>query len=342
MKRSFILLLHFGFWFCYLLLIVMVVATVFRNNGNDPRIGHFVLSLLLFAILPSSLSFYTYYFFLFRYISIHRLFVSITIGLLISLSSALIASSIIYLIGGAAWDVGKEASYPGQIAAILFVSGVCGVIALVIKGFISWVDEIKIKEALRQKTHEMEMALIKSQLDPHFLFNTINNIDVLILKDAFLASDYLNKLSDIMRFILYETKSDKILLAREIEYIRKYLELQKIRTSNDSYASFIVKGVPGSQAIAPMIFIPFIENAFKHTLNKKLENAISISIDIQKDVIIFACKNKYTSAPIAGESNGLGNDLIQKRLNLIYPKTHNLIITKENGQYDVSLVIPHE
>ena len=87
-----------------------------------------------------------------------------------------------------------------------FIGSICGSVALVIKGFITWYNEIKLKEMLKEKNFEMEMALVKSQLDPHLLFNTINNIDALILKDAVTASDYLNKLSDIMRFILYETK----------------------------------------------------------------------------------------------------------------------------------------
>ena len=124
------------------------------------------------------------------------------------------------------------------IIVMTFIGLICGIVALVIKGFITWFNEIKLKEALKEKNHEMEMALIKSQLDPHLLFNTINNIDALILKDAVAASDYLNKLSDIMRFMLYETKPDKILLSKEIEYIEKYIALQKIRTANRNYVHF--------------------------------------------------------------------------------------------------------
>ena len=87
-------------------------------------------------------------------------------------------------------------------------------------------------------------------MDPHFLFNTINNIDVLILKNATKASNYLNKLSDIMRFMLFETKTDKILLSKEIEYIDKYIALQKIRTANSNYVNFRVKGIPNGKTIA--------------------------------------------------------------------------------------------
>lgn len=224
-----------------------------------------------------------------------------------------------------------------------FIALISGVIAMVMRGFITWFEEIKIKTELQQKNTEMEMALVKSQLDPHFLFNTINNIDVLIIKNAEKASNYLNQLSDIMRFMLYETKTDEIFLCKEIEYIKKYIELQKIRTTNLSYVNFNLAGISNHKIIAPMIFIPFIENAFKHNNNKKLENAISININIEEEKINFECINKFDSTrKPKEESNGLGNNLIQKRLNLIYPNRHTLKVKNENNLYSVSLTIEND
>jgi LytS/YehU family sensor histidine kinase len=226
------------------------------------------------------------------------------------------------------------------IFVMTFIGAVCGIVALVIKGFITWFNEIKLKEVLKEKNHEMEMALIKSQLDPHLLFNTINNIDALILKDAVAASDYLNKLSDIMRFMLYETKPDQILLSKEIEYIEKYIALQKIRTSNKDYVRLTITGNVGSKLIAPMIFIPFIENAFKHTNNKKLENAISIDICVKAQKVLFTCENKFDSKPsVQQPDSGLGNELIQKRLHLMYPEKHILEVNKTDDLYSVHLTI---
>ncbi|MBL4706934.1 MAG: histidine kinase, partial [Flavobacteriales bacterium] len=186
------------------------------------------------------------------------------------------------------------------------------------------------------------MALVKSQLDSHFLFNTINNIDVLIIKNAEEASDYLNKLSDIMRFMLFETKTEEIDLNKEIEYIEKYIELQKIRTSNSNYINYSVAGTPKDRSIAPMIFIPFIENAFKHTTNKKLKNAIDITIMIGQNFVRLECINKIDpNRKLTQESNGLGNELIKKRLNLIYPEQHNLEVSNQNNVYSVFLTIYH-
>ncbi len=226
------------------------------------------------------------------------------------------------------------------IIIMTFIGSICGMVALVIKGFITWFNELKLKEALKEKNHEMEMALIKSKLDPHLLFNTINNIDALIIKDAVEASNYLNKLSDIMRFMLYETMAEKILLSQEIEYIEKYIALQKIRTANEHYVHFSVTGIIGNKMIAPMVFIPFIENAFKHTNNKKLENAITIHIIISNKTIQLVCENKFDSKPtVRPPDSGLGNELIQKRLQLIYPEKHTIEVNKTNEQYTVNLTI---
>ncbi len=239
-------------------------------------------------------------------------------------------------------EEGGESDALDMTLFIAFISLISGIIALVIRGFITWFKELKLKEALKQKNHEMEMALVKSQLDPHFLFNTINNIDVLIIKNANEASDYLNKLSDIMRFMLFETKTEEIELAKEIEYIEKYIELQKIRTSNSNYISYAVEGDSVNRSIAPMVFIPFIENAFKHTTNKKLQDAIDIKIKIEAKGISLECVNKIDpNRKLEQESNGLGNELIQKRLNLIYPERHQLDISNENNVYNVYLTIYH-
>ena len=228
------------------------------------------------------------------------------------------------------------------IGVMSFIGVVCGSVAWVINGFITWFNEIRLKEILKEKNHEMEIALIKSKLDPHLLFNTINNIDTLILRNPVTASEYLNKLSDMMRFVLYETTADKIQLSQEIEYIEKYIDLQKIRTANENYVHFSVTGSIGSKLIAPMVFIPFIENAFKHTNNKKLENAITISIYIKDETIQLLCENKFDSKSVKQPNGGLGNELVQKRLDLIYKGKHTLEVHKNDELYSVNLIVPNE
>lgn len=212
--------------------------------------------------------------------------------------------------------------------------------ALVIRGFVVWYEEIKLKEELSRKNFEMQSALIKSQINPHFLFNTINNIDVLISRDAAAASRYLNKLSDILRYMVYQTKAERILLSEELNYLEKYLELQKIRTVNPEYINLKITGEANNQSVAPMIFFPFIENAFKHTENKKNANSIRIKISIKDGQIVFECENSHQeSGNKKQDFGGLGNELIKKRLMLIYPEKHELEIIDENGIYKVRLTL---
>ena len=196
------------------------------------------------------------------------------------------------------------------------------------------------KEIAEKHQIHTELALLKSQISPHFLFNTLNNIDVLITKDPEKASVYMKKLSDILRFMLYETKDELIPMSIELEYIKKYIELQKIRTSNDSFVSFNINGKGDELNIAPMIFIPFIENAFKHTSNKKTVDAIIIQFDFSGDSIKFRCENyKNRNNALIQKQSGLGINLIKQRLNLLYKDRYILKVEDSDEKYIVSLTI---
>jgi len=352
MRKSIVVLIHIGFWVCYFLLISIMLAVFYRSSSHTvdqtSRIVNAFESLFLFAFLPSFITFYGCYFLVFpKYLQLKKNLLSIIYGILISIGASILVYILMrYLIeSGQLLDMDKggingRSTAIRTIAVMSFIGSISGMVAMVIKGFVTWMDEIKLKEELKWKNRETEMALVKAQLDPHFLFNTLNNIDVLILEDAAVASNYLNKLSDILRFMLYETKTETILLEKEIEYIEKYIELQKIRTSNTNYINFQITGTPGNRTIAPMVFIQFIENAFKHTTNKKIDHAINVQLFIEKETIRFICINKFDSnRKIKQASNGLGNDLIQQRLNLIYPQKHTLELSNHCNLYSVNLII---
>jgi two-component system LytT family sensor kinase len=331
-------------------IVLGVYARSINIDAQPSKVANAFYSIMLFAFLPSFISYWLYYFILFpKYLQQKKVLLSILFGILISVVSAVIGYILLrYLIESGRMIDMDEGGRHGRSTALrtiivmTFIGALCGGVASIIRGFITWFNEIKLKEMLRAKNHEMEMALIKSQLDPHLLFNTINNIDTLILKDAEAASAYLNKLSDILRFVLYETTAQKIQLSQEIEYIKKYIDLQKIRTANETYVHFDVTGVVDNKLIAPMVFIPFIENAFKHTNNKKAENAITISIHIKDETIQLLCQNKFDSKSMKEINGGLGNELVQKRLNLIYNGKHSLEVNKTDDLYSVNLIIPNE
>ena len=295
-----------------------------------------------FAVIPSILSFYSFYIVLFKKLLSRKKFLGFFVwGIVVSIFSAVVGAAVESLpfLFGPRFLFGDGYSSAVEILAFMsFVAFVNGIIASVIKGFITWYKEIRLKEVLANKNYDMELALLKSKINPHFLFNTINNIDVLITKDAVMASACLNKLSDIMRFMLYETNTDSISLDKELDYIQKYIALQKIRTSNPNYINYTVQGNIEGVFIAPMLFIPFIENAFKHSINSKTGNVISVNITAEKDMLTFNCENRYSNnshdtAPLGG----LGNDLIKKRIALLYPGKHLLTVTNDNNTYTVNL-----
>jgi two-component system, LytTR family, sensor kinase len=348
MKKSVIILIHIGYWALYLILILLILGML--NMGSQMKITSIIfttqfLSLIVaFAIIPAVLGFYSFYILLFdKYLIQKKILLLFLFGILAAWLSGLIAAtsmeimSLFKLCTGIFND-GFDSAFAitNAMAIVALLNGGMG---LLIKGFIKWFADIKLKEDLNKKNFDTELALIKSQINPHFLFNTINNIDILIEKNPVKASNYLNKLSDIMRFMLYETKTEKIALNKELNYIEKYIELQKIRTTNSEFVSYKIEGNTEGSFIAPMIFIPFIENAFKHAEGIKIGNAISIKIVINTDLIQFNCINKYVQNASKGENNGLGNELIKRRLALLYPNKHSLKINDDNFIYSVELDI---
>jgi two-component system LytT family sensor kinase len=348
MKKSAIIAVHSVYWLGYCLLLLVIYVMLRATGGPNPAYLLFTKMMIGFTIIPGLTGFYLAYTFLYnKFLSkkkIVALFLNCFLVAMVSGLAGEIALSLIF--GGVGADRGKLIfpNYePSEIALALFIATCIGfvncILGLFIKGFITAYNDITLKEELNKKNYEMELALVKNQINPHFLFNTINNIDVMITKDATQASAYLNKLSDIMRFMLYETKTEKIPLSKELTYIAKYIDLQKIRTSNVNYVNYQVEGDGGDLVIAPMLFIPFIENAFKHAENKKLDNAVNIKITISKEMIIFDCENKFNESANSLEPSGLGNDLIAKRLQLLYPDKHTLDVSNKNQIYHVKLVV---
>lgn len=344
MHRSVVALLHIGYWLLYTLMwsvIILLIAASSRSDSNTPlQTWRFVFFIGSFGVIPALLGFYSYYFWLFEHFLLRRKIVALfAFGVLAAAVCGVFSAAILGLLftDFSFFNEGLRSATP--ITVVLAILALLnGGMALVIKGFITWYNELKLKETLMQKNFDMELALVKSQINPHFLFNTINNIDVLIGKDAARASLYLNKLSDIMRFMLYETKTEKIPLSKELEYIEKYVELQRIRTATPNYVAYNVEGEVHDRLIEPMLFIPLVENAFKHSALREKENAIQIQISIKNQDLSFYCKNKYKEGQHSPqEYGGLGIQLIEKRLAALYPQKHELKISKNGDTYEVNL-----
>lgn len=342
--------LHVGYWGLYLLLLFLIVIAQ-ASRAAQPR--DFIFSAVGFLlVVPNVIAFYVQYFALAPRLFPKRRFRLLAVSsVLTALGTSLLASAALAVPYRALPPMFHTPfSAAAFLAWLSIVALIHMTLALVIRGFISWYEDIAIKEQLTRRTAEVEAALLRARLDPHFLFNTLNNIDVLIMRDAASASKYLNQLSDILRFVLYEARDEQIPLDAELSWFDKYIALQRIRIANPNLVSYTISGERAGLGIAPMLLIPFVENAFKHAAGQREDNAIVVAIAVEDSQLTFVCSNSYRETralrkPDSGNSvvaGGIGQELISQRIALLYPDRHSLAISDSNNRYSVRLTLDLE
>ena len=210
-----------------------------------------------------------------------------------------------------------------------------------IKDWLSLQDiNLKLVKIEQQKL-EAELKTLKGQLNPHFLFNSLNNIYSLALIKSDKVPELILKLSDLMRHIIYESKENYISLEKELEFVSNFIELQKIRTSDETKIKYEIIGQIPSAKIAPLLFEPFIDNAFKHGLpGNGNSDYIHISFNFENtDSLIFKLENNYEELyPQKRTNSGIGLSNVKQRLKLLYqPKDFRLNINKKDNIHRVTL-----
>lgn len=204
-------------------------------------------------------------------------------------------------------------------------------------------DESTRRELDRQRINT-ELSYLKAQINPHFFFNTLNNIYALTNLDVTKAQEALLKLSRMMRYVLYENQKNETLLSKEIRFIEDYIELMKMRLSSKVKLNIQIEEPKEDLIIAPMLLLPFLENSFKHGISSQHESEILIKIEVMGDTLFFETRNHIfpvnPDSPEAHE-NGIGLTNTQRRLSLIYPQKHRLKFGKdeEKQEYWVNLTI---
>jgi Histidine kinase len=185
-----------------------------------------------------------------------------------------------------------------------------------------------------------QLSYLKTQINPHFLFNILNNIYSVTIDKAPQAADMIDRLSAMMRYTLKETQNDFVPLDHEMEYITNYIELQKVRFDSSVKFDFKTNGVFYDKQIAPLILISFIENAFKHGVNSEEDSNIIIAIAVEKQVLhLNVLNNKVEKEINSDDKSGLGIENTKHRLQLIYPDKHLLSIDDNPTTFNVSLHI---
>lgn len=203
---------------------------------------------------------------------------------------------------------------------------------------IDWFKNIDVKKDLKSKNLQSELMLLKSKLNPHLLFNTLNNIDTLIQTSPNRASELLSKLSDLLRYVVYNTEEERIPLNTELSNLMKYVDLEKIRLAYPELVTFSAE-IEGEILIPPMIFFPFVENAFKHSNLNDKNQKIRISVTENNGLINFECVNSIFESPQKTEFSGIGLELASKRLELLFPRKHELIAQQKENEFIVKLKI---
>jgi sensor histidine kinase YesM len=199
---------------------------------------------------------------------------------------------------------------------------------------------IRQNELIRQQQTEIELSVLKSQINPHFLFNVLNSIYSLALQKSNETPEVVMRLSEILRYMLYEAKQELVPLQREIQMLLDYTDIERMRLNEDQRLEMTCSSdCERPYKIAPLLLIPFVENAIKHGTNTLAENAfVAIDLRVENGTLHFSCRNNFKPQP-ASRDGGLGLENIRKRLQLLYPGQHILTIDHQPTLFDVSLSI---
>jgi len=227
--------------------------------------------------------------------------------------------------------------YASDILYIIFYSA----FAILIKLTVRWFEERKANEEKIIQDHKIELELLKAQLNPHFFFNTLNNIYSLVYKKSDEAPAALMKMSEIMRYMLYESKAEIVPLEKEIEHLNDYIELQKLRFTDPGFIDYFVNGDISKHQIPPMLLLSFVENAFKHGKKRVSNPGIIVRIDASEKQLNFIVSN-YTIEPVGKKDpgdTGIGLKNIKRRLEILYHGCHDLTISIKDTRYPVNLNI---
>jgi len=330
MKKTILYSLHGFIFFCDLSIIFLVTlagnlwATKSPLASTAMLMGMLTWSLALFYI--------GYSFVVPKFISKNKFGIGILTTIVISSIFPLIPQidKVFSAISGNGW---MGYSLSGYIQ-VFFLSIFIGVAGILFRSFVNWINNQQKKKELENKKLQSKLIVLVNQNNPHFIFNVLNNIDSLITSKPAKASETINKLSGLLRYVYSNSEKESVSLSSEIEYIENYIELQALRLDNKVKVE-IKKDFQENIQVVPMLFLPFIENAFKHGLVDN-ENPLKLKFSTKNKELIFESINN-TGLNNKNADLGFGLSNVIKRLDLMYPSKYNLNIDNKENTYSVSL-----
>jgi len=343
MNKQNILFLHIGYWLLVLAqaLLVALGTGVLGSQIDWKLFTTIVFPVNTIQIACSAAFFYFNYLYLVpKFLKNRNIF-----QYLIALILALIIFTPVYyfleqnfypLLGWKSYNVDLNFSFALMIT--LSANFLHIFLGILLSYLMDWRSMRMKKEIAEKDQLKTELAFLKSQVNPHFLFNTINDIYALTRQQSEQAPDALLKLSELLRYMLRESDDPLVPLGKEIEYLENVIELQKIGQKGRSYIDFKVIGNIEQQKIAPLILINFIENAFKHGIFNNPATPITILIKLDTTTVHFRIQNQVNTFK-KDKTGGIGLVNVKRRLALIYPDKHKLLITQDPANFTVDLKI---
>ncbi|MEQ8470682.1 MAG: histidine kinase [Marinoscillum sp.] len=321
------------FWTTFVALSWMSVSS---NPGElEFLTTNYAASVLL--LLWGIINFYTFYcYFQPLFLDSKRYYGYLVVSVLFSAIMSLIFVSAFWVMYPTFREFATQKFVEGTAGSFLISQ--CGSL---LRGFINWNQNLQHKNALENQSLRNELAMLKAQLSPHFLFNTLNNIDTLIYKSQDEASAMLIKLSKLLRYMLYESDGKEVPVAKEIAYIRQLTELQRLRFEQPDFVELKIDDAAKDLSIAPLIFLPFIENAFKFVSKPPTMPAIMIHLVVADQQVHLKCRNyfNYKEVGIKEKHHGIGLANARRRLELLYADAFDLQISTNDNLFEVDLTL---
>ena len=342
-------LYHIPFWIAYHLLWLFINIGSFNNVFAYLFQGELPIKFLGFIIFQAAGAYFNLYYLIprFLYPGRYKTYISLVI-VTILVCSALITSG--YYLN--AWVSDKTFvdlfnKQPHQFFSIFSVVALPSTLgamtlAMSVKLGKNWLTSEKKRLTLEKENLETELKYLKSQINPHFLFNTINSIFVLIHKNPDLASESLASFSDMLRYQLYECNEKEIPLSKELKFLENFIELESLRLHEDQTdLSFEINHASVNNShIAPFMLIPFVENAFKHlSKGRERQHYIRMNLDIRDHHLLHLNIENSKNGKLVNGTPGIGLANVQRRLNLVYPGKHKLDVVEEPDNFKVALTI---
>lgn len=344
-ERLYRLIRHFIFWFFWWLFMGLIYGFLYTPEGQMNLMRQAYIEALIFLPQHMVLSYGIIYLILPRFVFKGRYWLGITSVIFLTVMVA----GISHIVANYVITPIREAYHIQSKPTALFFSLLAGLRgSMTVAGFAVAIKLVKLwyfknvdNERLEKATLKAELEILKGQLHPHFMFNTLNSIYSLALKKSEHTAGTILKLSQLMRYMLCECDHTLVDLKREIEILYHYIELEKSRFTDRLDMVINMQGDFGGMRIPPLLLMPFVENSFKHGVNEMTEQAwISLDLRVEANQLKFKLMNgKPETGDISGHSSYVGLVNVQRRLNLLYPGTHELRITQDGDIFIVNLML---